>query len=519
MMEASFDSVAGSDREDFSDSIEGFGRQAAGSSDFLGLLATFNAIRKGIFQAASRRNPLSEKRKNRRVSPRGALWRGVGGVDFPQGVLAPAALRRCPAWSNPTHLRRSASRMELEGHHPTDRPADPSRSFPFSTQAGDSGTSWRIDSGHEFHQRWDRVVTSWQRAGAIQGALLGSVCGEWFGLRRNGLSRRLALSLFGRSTEGSWQIPASSLQCLQPALSSALYDAVLESQADGKRFEHRYARNFGWLRLAAPSVAGQRVRNSIGTGPTAPAAIQRQPLGVLPQSVLLASVAQGSGIDGTQWAHAMAATAGGDRRTILAAVLLAEVSLLAMQQYIKPSLVTSVCQLAEKMLRRTSSESWLPAWSLGIQRGDSPGHIARSLGWPEEIPFDGIAIGLMAIAAWMKHRGDLPRTVHSAIHLGGPSAILGSLSGALAGLDGIPAPLPRPWIPAVRRSRLSGRMARRLVDWPHGVNDLQLRWSMPIVPWPQFLRSGLSAIPRTLQTSAWTIARLTRGARHRPQAG
>ncbi|MFM8175335.1 MAG: hypothetical protein ACKN81_17465, partial [Pirellulaceae bacterium] len=69
------------------------------------------------------------------------------------------------------------------------------------------------------------------------------------------------------------------------------------------------------------------------------------------------------------------------------------------------------------------------------------------------------------------------------------------------------------------RSRLSGRMARRLVDWPHGVNDLQLRWSMPIVPWPQFLRSGLSAIPRTLQTSAWTIARLTRGARHRPQAG
>lgn len=409
--------------------------------------------------------------------------------------------------------------MELEGYHPTDRSVHPSRSSSVSSSVGDSGASYRIDSGHEFHQRWDRVVTSRQRAGAIQGGLLGSVCGEWFGLPRNGLSRRLALSLFGRSTEGSWQIPASSLQCLQPALSTALYDAVLESQADGRRFEHRYARNFGWLRLAAPSVAGQRVRSSIGTTPSGQSTTQRQPLAVLPQCVLLASVAQGSGIDGTQWAHAMAANAGGDRRTILAAVLLAEASLLAMQEAPKWSLVTSVCQLAEKLLRHTSSECWLPAWSLGVRRGDSPGNIARSLGWPEEIPFDGIAIGLMAIASWMKHRGDLPRTVHSAIHLGGPSAILGSLSGALAGLGGIPDQLPKPWIPAVRKSRLSGRMTRRLTDWPHGVNDLQLRWSMPIVPWPQFLRSGLSAIPRTLQTSAWTIARLTRGAGHRPQAG
>jgi hypothetical protein len=409
--------------------------------------------------------------------------------------------------------------MELEGHHPEDRPAHPSRSSPSPTSVGESGASWRIDSGHKFHQRWDRVVTSRQRASAIQGSLLGSVCGEWFGLPRNGLSRRLALSLFGRSTEGSWQIPASSLQCLQPALSTALYDAVLESQADGQRFEHRYARNFGWLRLAAPSVAGQRVRSSIGTNPMAPPATQRQPLAVLPQCVLLASVAQGSGIDGTQWAHALAATAGGDRRTILAAVLVAEVSLLAMQQDSQQSLVTSVCQLAEKMLRRTSSEGWMAEWSLGIRRGDSPGNIARSLGWPEEIPVDGVAIGLMAIASWLKNRGDLPRTVHSAIHLGGPSAILGALSGALAGLGGIPAPLPKLWMPAVRKSRLNGRMIRRLTDWPHGVNDLQLRWSMPIVPWPQFLRSGLSAIPRTLQTSAWTIARLTRGASQRPQAG
>jgi hypothetical protein len=409
--------------------------------------------------------------------------------------------------------------MALEGYHPTDRSAHPSRLSPLPASVGDAGISWRIDSGHEFHQRWDRVVSSRQRAGAIQGGLLGSVCGEWFGLPRHGLSRRLALSLFGRSTEGSWQIPASGLQCLQPAMSTALYDAVLGSQADGKRFELRYARNFGWLRLAAPSVAGQRVRSSNGTSPAVRATTQRQPLAVLPQSVLLASVAQGSGIDGTQWAHAMAASAGGDRRTILAAVLLAEVSLLAMQQDQNQSLVSSVCQIAEQLLRRTSSEAWLPAWSLGVRRGDSPGNIARSMGWPDEIPVDGIAIGLMAIASWLKHRGDLPRTVHSAIHLGGPSAILGSISGALAGLSGVPAQLPKPWMPAVRKSRLNGSMTRRLTDWPHGVNDLQLRWSMPIVPWPQFLRSGLSAIPRSLKTSAWTIAKLTRGADHRPQAG
>jgi hypothetical protein len=409
--------------------------------------------------------------------------------------------------------------MALEGHHPTDRPAHPSSSPPFPVPVSDSGVSWRMDSAHEFHQRWDRVVTSRQRAGAIQGGLLGSVCGEWFGLPRNGLSRRLALSLFGRSTEGSWQIPASGLQCLQPALSTALYDAMLESQADGRRFEHRYSRNFRWLRLAAPSVAGQRVRSWGKTSPAGQTAIQRQPLAILPQCVLLASVAQGSGIDGTQWAHAMAATAGGDRRTILAAVLLSEVCLLAMQHDQNQTLISSVCQLAEKLLRRTSSEAWMGAWSPGVQRGDSPCNIARSLGWHEEVPVDGIAIGLMAIASWLKHRGDLPRTVHSAIHLGGPSAILGSVSGALAGLGGVPSQLPTPWIPAVRKARLNGRMNRRLTDWPHGVHDLQLRWSMPIVPWPQFLRSGLSAIPRTLQTSAWTLARLRRGVGHRPETG
>jgi len=480
----------------------------------LGPRENFPAIRRGIFQAASRQNPLSERGR----TDRSLLGVGWEWMSFPR-VGAKAAPCCCPAWSLLNCLRRFVNRMALEGYNPEDRPAHPSSSPTFPASVSDSGTSWRIDPAHEFHQRWDRVVISRQRAGAIQGGLLGSVCGEWFGLPRNGLSRRLALSLFGRSTEGSWQIPASGLQCLQPSLATALYDAVLESQADGKRFEHRYARNFRWLRLAAPSVAGQRVRSPIGTNPSAHAAPQRQPLAVLPQCVLLASVAQGSGIDGTLWAHTMAATAGGDRRTNLAAVLLAEVCLLAMQQEQHTSLVPSVCQIAEKLLRRTSSEAWMAAWSHGVRRGDSPGNIARSLGWTEEIPVDGIAIGLMSIATWLKHRGDLPRTVHSAIHLGGPSAILGSLSGALAGLGGIPAQLPNPWIPAVRKSRLSGRMARRLTDWPHGVNDLQLRWSMPIVPWPQFLRSGLSAIPRTLQTSAWTIARLSRGAGHRPQTG
>src|SRR5690606_32879574 len=117
-------------------------------------------------------------------------------------------------------------------------------------------------------------------------------------------------------------------------------------------------------------------------------------------------------------------------------------------------------------------------------------------GWRSGIDRSSDATAVMATYCWLRHPTDFRRAVESAAALGGDvdtlAAVVGGLAGAHLGAHGIPERWKRRLRGFPHGPEWIARMADRLADWPHGIDDLHRAPALPSDPPMQLLRNLLT---------------------------
>ncbi len=128
----------------------------------------------------------------------------------------------------------------------------------------------------------------------------------------------------------------------------------------------------------------------------------------------------------------------------------------------------------------------------------SVARLANHLGWGDRVPDHIYPVAILASYAFLRHSGDYRRAVDRAIRLGGATAVLGAITGGLAGGylggDAIPSTLLRALRGGPHDRRWMLAMADRFSHWPHGVADLYPAPAQPSAPLMQIARN-LSLLP------------------------
>jgi ADP-ribosyl-[dinitrogen reductase] hydrolase len=121
----------------------------------------------------------------------------------------------------------------------------------------------------------------------------------------------------------------------------------------------------------------------------------------------------------------------------------------------------------------------------GLQRGDEVAEYAASLGLGDGVGGYIYHTVPVALYAWLRHYGDFPIALSSALDCGGDTDTLGAITGALAGVTCGQQGIPPAWIGGIldwpRSPHLLRRTARALAAWQQGGDPLPVPWFAPVV--------------------------------------
>jgi ADP-ribosylglycohydrolase len=335
---------------------------------------------------------------------------------------------------------------------------------------------------------WGPSVASGRRGRAAEGIIIGAAIGEALALARDGLKRRKALILFGRSPLSFRFHPGLAIpgECTHNLLIAI--QAILESKADHRSFGRCLQSRLNWYRLSMP------LRQIVRFAMDKPTDSNFRGLASNP---LLRALSVGVLVQGSQHARPWVDTSNRctafEDRSIHSSMLIANAIQIAQT-------VTIPETSSERVLRhlisqtedeglRSRLESLVPL--LAKQKGVV--RTARALGWGDGIPRSLEAIATMSIYAWLRYPNRFRFCVERSALLGGECAAVSAIAGALCA-----AHLGKRSIPPEWRTRLSlfphdqqwiDDAVHRIKDWPHGVEDIQNAHGEPSIVLGQIVRN------------------------------
>ncbi|MEZ6133745.1 MAG: ADP-ribosylglycohydrolase family protein [Pirellulaceae bacterium] len=340
----------------------------------------------------------------------------------------------------------------------------------------------------------------------IHGLMVGTAIGDALGYAREGLSRRVALKMFGRPPLRYRLLPGRGIYSDDTQLMLMAAQALLNSRSEVQYFRHSLRRRLSWYVLSLPVGIGRATLlaslkcwphrvvkletgvNSAGNGPATRALFLGLALNDTGNRIVR-WVEESTKITHT---HPLAL----DGCRVLAT--LANAAATTSREKLDPGLIL-------KQLVELSSEpkirdrlSQLDAF---LQQRRSPSAVARHFGWHRGISGFIVPTTIMATYCWMRYPDNFCRAVESAIALGGDSdslgAIVGGLVGGHVGIQGLPDKLVATLGGFPHGPQWMADTAERFAHWPHGVDDLHIAPARPADPLMQFARN-LFAIPLVL---------------------
>lgn len=326
---------------------------------------------------------------------------------------------------------------------------------------------------------------------------MGVAIGDALAMARVGLTPEQVLHTLGRKPLSYRLWPGKGLYSDKTQLVLMAGQAILQSRSQSEVFHACFRRRLRWYVLSLPvglsmstfcaglkswlSWAGVK-SEQYSTGNSSAT-----------RSLLLGVVLHNTGHRYASWARNTAAITHGHPLVGDAAAVLATASQIAA--------VTSNGRMNKEAaldtLRKTAKEEALRD-ALGallpfLQGKSPPRAVAAHLGWPKGMPEHILPTTVMAIYCFLRYSDNFDRAVRSALLLGGYNnelvASVGGLVGAHVGVDALPKdlcnslndwPHDRIWIE---------RLAMRLADWPHGIDDLLIAPPLPSYPAGQMLRT------------------------------
>lgn len=353
---------------------------------------------------------------------------------------------------------------------------------------------------------WTLVASSSRREKSFEGMLLGFAVGDALSLARDGLSRRKALKLFGRSPIHFQFQPGIGVTGERTHVLLMTVQAVLKSRADHRAFGRHLRRRLRWYRRSFPVRSAARSiqrLQKLFSDSSIPCGLASDPLA---RAVPLAILLQGNQYI-QPWIEVSTQATSQDDRSIEASMLIANA--IQSAQMLDPSeqILNPVSILDQLMTKVGDSElhSILADLRVSLLKGSSVYQAARSLGWGKGIPSHLYPIAAMAIYAWLRHFHRFRFAVERAALLGGSCGAVASLAGALVGTSLGKRSIPPEWLKSLTMfphdREWREKLIDRVKDWPHGVEDIQKARAQPSQIIGQIFRNSFYTIFRAIHVA------------------
>jgi ADP-ribosylglycohydrolase len=360
------------------------------------------------------------------------------------------------------------------------------------------------------------MLTSQERFQAIHGLLLGMAVGEALGLPLKGLSTQCIMRVLRRHPLSYRLWPGQGLFGDQTELALMAGQAILQSKSVSESCHRRFLSRLRWYVLGGPSGAN-RVTYAAGlkswfrrTGlPTGCWSATDAPAS---RSLVFGVVLHNTGHRFLVWARDSSAAT--DRHPLAADgagvwATAAQIAAIAATERLDP---LAALDTIIKASREPAMEQALTQLQPFLQRRSSARDVARHFGWQRGISGHILPTTVMAVYCFLRHPNNYRHALKSALMLGGNTdgvaAIVGGLVGAHIGAQALPRQLVEGLSDWPQDRRWIERLAIRLSDWPHGVDDLLLAPPLPAHPvglllrnlfrWPLVLTHAVARIPSRL---------------------
>lgn len=353
---------------------------------------------------------------------------------------------------------------------------------------------------------WSVVAASSRREKSFEGLLLGCAVGDALSLARDGLSRRKALKIFGRSPIQYRFQPGVGVTGERTHGLLMTVQAVLESKADHRSFGRYLRRRLWWYRQAFPIRSAvrniERFQKLFSDVPV-PCGLASDPL--------VRAIPLGLMLQGNQyvqpWIESSAQASTRQDHAEDASMLIAHAVQLAQMLDPTERILDPISILDQLMTTVSDSDlhSLLEKLRILLAKGASVHQAARSLGWGDGIPPDLYAISTMGIYAWLRHIHRFRFAVERAALLGGKCGSVASVAGALAGASLGKRSIPPEWLKRLslfpHDKEWRDKLIDRVKDWPHGVEDIQKARAQPSQIIGQIFRNSFYTIFRAIHVA------------------
>lgn len=331
---------------------------------------------------------------------------------------------------------------------------------------------------------WQWVASSSRRERCFEGMLLGCAVGEALAISRNGLSRRRAFRLLGRTPlryqfAAGRGIPSDRTHSLLMTV-----QAMLQSRADHRSFGRHLRSRVRWYRIGAPirSLGGTLAALRDGLrGASMPARLASDPL--------IRAAAIGLLIQGNQhanrWIEASTKQCSSIELSTSVAMLVANAIQIA-QRSDSSEVPISPFTALDCLIEETDDQflkDQLTKLRKPLAAKKSVSLTAASFGWIDGIPPALDAVAIMAIYSWLRHFSRLRLAVERAALLGGECNAVAALTGAMSGATLGKRAIPPEWLENLsffpHEKAWRKNIVSRVKDWPHGVEDIQQASAQP----------------------------------------
>jgi ADP-ribosyl-[dinitrogen reductase] hydrolase len=333
------------------------------------------------------------------------------------------------------------------------------------------------------------------RREAIHGLLVGTACGEAFGLLPTGICRKRRLRIC-RDRHGTlW--PQVAIYGADTHLMLLAAQSVLNSCSIHRGFEKSFIRRLKWYPLSLPVGMSLATQWAASVGwlqwfeiPTGFYSTENSPL---TRANFVALALTGTGHSLTKWIDGSTKLTHNHAKTAEACLVLGYLARIAATSKNKGLEPIEVLQFLIQKCRQQSLRDKLVVLAEQIEKRRSPRAVARTFKWSRRLPRDAQATVVMACYCFLRYPKDYYRAVNSASLLGGDRstlcAVVGGLVGAHVGFASLPESVKNKVLPFPHGQDWMAEMSERMSHWPHGAEDLNGAPSLRSWPVMQLMRN------------------------------
>ncbi len=327
--------------------------------------------------------------------------------------------------------------------------------------------------------------------------MVGVAIGDALGYPREGLSRRVALKIFGRPPLRYRLLPGRGIYSDDTQLMLLAAQSLLNSRSDLRAFRHAFAWRLSWYLLSLPVGAGKATLTAafrswfrrLGVSPGVSSAGN----GAATRAIFSALAIHGTGHRLNRWVEETTKLTHTHPLAINGCQVLAALAQRASTTKAGCLDVQDALAAAIEVSKQSEIKDKLLELEPLLRQGRSPSAVARHFGWEQGVSGFIVPTTIMATYCWLRYPTNFRRAVDSAVSLGGDTdsvaAIVGGLVGAHIGFSALPQDLVRRLGGSPHGPTWIAGMASRLSHWPHGADDLHLAPAQTSDPPMQLIRN------------------------------